>query len=85
MNLWLADISCIWFLFLFNFTHFYKGIEYYLDHRGSYFYIITNNDNAYNYKLENVHENDLFDPSKWKVIVEHDEEIKIEDIDLFEV
>lgn len=61
------------------------GREYYLDHRGSDFFIITNGDGAYNYHVLKAHDDEIFDVEKWKVAVEHSHSVKIEDVDVFQV
>jgi oligopeptidase B len=74
-------VFCFWFVLFADFV----GIEYYLDHRGANFYIVTNSDGAYNYKILMVDDNALFELAQWEVAVEHNDDVKIEDIDLFEV
>lgn len=61
------------------------GLEYYLDHRNSEFFIITNGDGAYNYTVLKARDEDIFDQSKWAVVVPHSPLIKIEDVDVFKV
>ena len=59
-----------------------KGVEYSVSHFGDYFYIITNRDNAKNYKLMKtslLHTE--FD--NWESVINHREDVLIEGIDIF--
>ena len=59
-----------------------KGIEYSVSHFEDYFYIITNRDNAKNYKLMKAPLlNTEFD--KWENVINHREDVLIEGIDIF--
>jgi oligopeptidase B len=57
-------------------------IEYYVDHRGESFYILTN-DNARNFKLVQA---PVADPGKqnWSDIIPHRKNVKIDEIEAFE-
>lgn len=58
-----------------------QGMEYYVDHRGNQFYIITNADGK-NYKIVTAPEED---PRKenWKTFIEDKREIYFDDMDIF--
>jgi protease II len=71
------------------------GVEYYVEHNDvssvqffpslttkRFFFIVTNADGASNYKVVRVDENDL---SSWKTIIPEEQDIQIEDIDMFQV
>ena len=59
-----------------------KGVEYSVNHFENYFYIITNRDNAKNYKLMKA---SLFNTEfdKWENVIDHREDVLIEGIDIF--
>ncbi len=68
-----------------SFTLFNKrkrGVEYSINHYKEYFYIITNKDNAFNYKLMKTKINDT-SSGKWEDVIEHRKNILIEGIDIF--
>lgn len=69
------------------------GIEYFIDHAHNRFYMITNIDGAFNYKLLVCDDRALFSSSRseamsesdgWEEIIPHNTDIKINDIDLFQ-
>jgi len=59
------------------------NLEYYVDHVQDRFYIVTNADEAFNYKLVSVAD---CDPRKanWRTVLPLDPERKIENLDIFE-
>ncbi|MFO7810541.1 MAG: hypothetical protein R6V47_04125 [Candidatus Delongbacteria bacterium] len=59
-----------------------KGVEYYVEHNGEDFYILTNYQNAYNFKLMKVSA-ELPVKSLWKEVFPHKETIFIDDFDMF--
>ncbi|MDD3044016.1 MAG: S9 family peptidase [Candidatus Delongbacteria bacterium] len=59
-----------------------KGIEYYPDHRGDSFYILTNADKAFNFKVMKVLESYPY-KIKWETYIPHRTETYIDDIELF--
>ncbi|MBT5494077.1 MAG: S9 family peptidase, partial [Flavobacteriaceae bacterium] len=68
-----------------NFTLFSKrkrGVEYNINHYKDHFYIITNKDNAFNYKLMKTKINDT-SSDNWEDVIEHRKNILIEGIDIF--
>ena len=56
-------------------------VQYYLDHHGDKFYIMTN-ENAKNYKIMDV---ETSNPARanWKEFIPHNDSVKIENIDAF--
>jgi len=58
------------------------GIEYYVDHRDSIFYLLTN-DNAPNFRLM---ETSVYDPAArdWREIIPHRDSVAIDGFDVFE-
>ena len=58
-----------------------KGHRYYVDHREREFFIRTNKGGR-NFEVKRVPEEDP-SPAKWKTFVPHDEDVRIQDIDLF--
>ncbi len=58
------------------------GLEYYADHRGEDFWIVTN-DRGKNFRLVNA---PLDDPSaaRWHEVLPHRDDVKIEDIEIFQ-
>ncbi|KAI7902802.1 prolyl oligopeptidase family-domain-containing protein, partial [Cokeromyces recurvatus] len=58
------------------------GIEYYVDHHNDTFYILTNADNAKNFKLVKTPDNAIA-KSNWKDVITMQPTEKIEDVDLF--
>ncbi|MBU4486093.1 MAG: S9 family peptidase [Candidatus Delongbacteria bacterium] len=59
------------------------GTEYYPDHRGDSFYILTNADDAFNFKVVKVKESFPF-KDKWEEYIPHRTDAFIDDIELFE-
>ena len=59
-----------------------KGVEYDVNHHGSDFYIVTNADDARNFKLMKTPVNK---PSRknWKEVIEHRKDVKLESILMF--
>ncbi|MEW6711734.1 MAG: oligopeptidase B, partial [Candidatus Riflebacteria bacterium] len=58
-----------------------KGIEYGVEHQGSTFYILTN-ENAVNFKIMKTADND-FAKEKWQTFIDHRPDVLIDDIDAF--
>lgn len=42
-------------------------VEYYLDHRENYFFVVINEGKAHNFKLVRVPIQDSYDRTKWQV------------------
>jgi oligopeptidase B len=61
-----------------------RGHEYSIEHFGDKFYIKTNRDNAINFQLMEVKENQVADKTKWKVVIPHRKEVLLESIEVFE-
>ena len=59
-----------------------RGLEYDIAHMGDYFYILTNKDGATNYKLIRT-KIDTPEASNWETILEHREDVLLEDLELF--
>lgn len=59
-----------------------RKLEYSLAHYGDKFYIRTNKDGAFNFKIMVTPENDTSQES-WKVLIPHREDVFIEDIAIF--
>ena len=59
-----------------------RGVEYNINHYKEHFYIITNKDNAFNYKLMKTKINNT-SSANWEDVIEHRENILIEGIDIF--
>lgn len=59
-----------------------RGVEYSIVHYEDYFYILTNRDNATNFKLMKVRE-DRTSSAYWEDFIPHREEVLLEDIDIF--
>ena len=59
-----------------------RGLEYTVSHYGSYFYIITNKKDCYNYKLMRT-SIDKTDIVNWTTVIEHRDDILLESIDIF--
>lgn len=59
-----------------------RGLEYSIAHYGDHFYILTNKDGATNFKLMKA---PVADPGveSWESVIPHQEEVLLEDIDLF--
>jgi oligopeptidase B len=59
-----------------------RGLEYSISHYGNDFYIMTNKDKAYNFKLMKTSES-VTGKENWKDVIAHDEAILLEEIDIF--
>ena len=59
-----------------------RGLEYGISHFGSDFYIVTNKDDATNFKLMKTGEN-ATGMENWEVLIEHRTEVLLEGIDIF--
>ena len=59
-----------------------RGVEYSINHYDNHFYIITNKDKAYNYKLMKTKISDT-SSEKWIDVIEHRKNVLIEGIDIF--
>ena len=59
-----------------------EGIEYYPDHRGDTFYIMTNIDKSFNFKVVSVKESFPF-RDKWEDYIPHRTDVYLDDIELF--
>ena len=59
-----------------------RGLEYGLAHFEDYFYILTNKDEAKNFKLMRTSENQT-DIQNWEEVIPHREDVLLEDIDIF--
>jgi len=57
--------------------------EYAIEHYEDRFYIRTNRDGAENFQLMEVREEDAHDPSQWKVVIPHREEVFLEGLEIF--
>lgn len=60
-----------------------RGHEYDIEHFEDKFYVKTNNNNAFNFKLMEVNESETSDKSKWKTVIEHRPEVYLEGIEVF--
>jgi len=60
-----------------------RGHEYEIEHFEDKFYIKTNSDNAFNFKLMQVNEHETSDKSKWQTVIEHRPEVYLEEIEIF--
>ncbi|MCO7188959.1 MULTISPECIES: S9 family peptidase [unclassified Pseudoalteromonas] len=60
-----------------------KGHEYNVLKQGDYYFVYTN-DNAVNFKLMKAHKDEVSDKRKWKTIIAHNPEAKLEDVELFD-
>lgn len=60
-----------------------RGHEYDIEHFEDKFYVKTNIDNAFNFKLMEVNEQETSDKSKWKTVIEHRPEVYLEGIEVF--
>jgi len=58
-----------------------SGIEYYVDHHGDYFYVMTN-ENALNFKLMKAPVA-AFARKNWKEVIAHRSDVKLEGVDFF--
>lgn len=59
------------------------GHEYDIEHFEDKFYVKTNINNAFNFKLMEVNEYETSDKSKWKTVIEHRPEVYLEGIEVF--
>lgn len=59
-----------------------RGLEYSISHYDNQFYIITNADDAVNFKLMKTHEATTF-ISNWQEVMPHRTHVLLEDIDIF--
>jgi oligopeptidase B len=59
-----------------------RGMEYDISHYGDSFYILTNKDNATNFKLMKTPEN-ATGKENWKDLIPHREDVLLEDIEIF--
>lgn len=60
-----------------------RGHEYDIEHFEDKFYVKTNIDGAFNFKLMEVSEHETNDKSKWKTVIEHRSEVYLEGIEVF--
>lgn len=60
-----------------------RGHEYDIEHFEDKFYVKTNTDNAFNFKLMEVGEYETSNQSKWKTVIEHRPEVYLEGIEVF--
>ncbi len=60
-----------------------RGHEYEIEHFENKFYVKTNNDNAFNFKLMEVNEQETSNKSKWQTVIEHRPEVYLEKIEVF--
>jgi oligopeptidase B len=59
-----------------------RGLEYSISHFGEHFYIVTNKDQATNFKLMKTPE-EATSKDNWVDVLSHREEVLLEDIDIF--
>lgn len=59
-----------------------RGLEYDISHYGDSFYILTNKDNATNFKLMKTPEN-ATGKENWKDLIPHRDDVLLEDIEIF--
>lgn len=59
-----------------------EGVEYYPDHKGDSFYILTNADKSFNFKVVVVKESFPY-KDKWEDYIPHRTEVFLDDIELF--
>ncbi|WBU88897.1 S9 family peptidase [Cellulophaga omnivescoria] len=59
-----------------------RGLEYSIAHYGDKFYILTNKDGAYNFKLMTCSES-ATPATNWKEFIPHRENVLLEDLDIF--
>ncbi len=59
-----------------------RGLEYSLAHYGNEFFILTNKDNAFNFKLMKCDENNT-ESKYWKEFISHKDNVLLENIDIF--
>ena len=60
-----------------------RGLEYSISHFGTDFFVLTNKDEATNFKLMKVDENNT-SSDYWKEFIPHRRDVLLEDIDIFE-
>lgn len=60
-----------------------KGHEYFIDHYENKFYVRTNSNNAPNYRLIEVNENETDNEANWKEIIAHRTDVLLENTELF--
>ena len=67
-----------------------EGVQYFVEHRRGWIYIITNANNAYNFQVlraklpcRTVALGERLLPTNWEIVIPHDRERKIEDVDIF--
>lgn len=60
-----------------------RGHEYDIEHFEDKFYVKTNIDSAFNFKLMEVKEHETSDKSKWETVIEHRPEVYLEGIEVF--
>ncbi len=59
-----------------------RGLEYSISHYKNQFYVVTNADNATNFKLMKTSENNT-ERSHWQDVIAHREDVLLENIDIF--
>ncbi len=59
-----------------------RGLEYGISHYGDHFYILTNKDNATNFKLMRTQEDKTI-AENWEDVIPHREDVLLEDISIF--
>jgi len=59
-----------------------RGLEYGISHYNDHFYILTNKDDATNFKLMRTHE-DNTSVENWKDVIPHRDEVLLEDVSIF--
>lgn len=60
-----------------------RGLEYDIEHFENKFYVRTNSDNAFNFKLMEVNEHETCDKSNWQIVIKHRPEVYLEGIEVF--
>ncbi|BBN83680.1 oligopeptidase B [Pseudoalteromonas sp. A25] len=60
-----------------------KGLEYFVSKHGDWYYILTNL-NAVNFKLMKVKVDAAANKANWQTVIEHQPNVKLEDINLFD-
>jgi oligopeptidase B len=58
-------------------------VKYSVANHGGYFYIHTNDNGAYNFKVVTAPVDDPSNKSKWEEVLPHREDVLVEHIDLF--
>ena len=59
-----------------------RGLEYSISHFENYFYIVSNIDNAQNFKLSKTSENNT-EKANWVDVISHREDVLLEGVDIF--